>query len=117
MVPVLAGFIAFSIADRREPDAGLIGGMLAVSTGAEFHGGIIAVSWRVMSPGRSSNKLRCRKYGSAEAHRRSFADGQLITSLIMIYVVSAGGEIMESRRRLRSLTPPTPCCWGRSWAA
>ncbi|VAX76710.1 PTS system fructose-specific EIIB'BC component [Serratia symbiotica] len=41
-VPVLAGFIAFSIADRPGLTPGLIGGMLAVSAGAGFLGGIIA---------------------------------------------------------------------------
>ncbi|VUC77337.1 PTS system fructose-specific transporter subunit IIB [Raoultella terrigena] len=42
MVPVLAGFIAFSIADRPGLTPGLIGGMLAVSGGSGFIGGIIA---------------------------------------------------------------------------
>jgi PTS system fructose-specific IIC component len=42
MVPVLAGYIAFSIADRPGLTPGMIGGMLAVSTGAGFIGGIIA---------------------------------------------------------------------------
>ncbi len=42
MVPVLAGYIAFSIADRPGLSPGLIGGMLAVSTGSGFIGGIIA---------------------------------------------------------------------------
>ncbi|ASN85294.1 PTS fructose transporter subunit IIBC [Pectobacterium versatile] len=42
MVPVLAGYIAFSIADRPGLTPGLVGGMLAVSTGAGFLGGIIA---------------------------------------------------------------------------
>ncbi len=42
MVPVLAGYIAFSIADRPGLAPGLIGGMLASSTGAGFIGGIIA---------------------------------------------------------------------------
>lgn len=36
MVPVLAGFIAFSIADRPGLAPGLIGGMLATSAGAGF---------------------------------------------------------------------------------
>ncbi|HBV9997981.1 TPA: PTS fructose transporter subunit IIBC [Klebsiella pneumoniae] len=36
MVPVLAGFIAFSIADRPGLTPGLIGGMLAVSGGSAF---------------------------------------------------------------------------------
>lgn len=49
MVPVLAGFIAFSIADRPGLTPGLIGGMLAVSGGSGFIGGIIAASWPVMS--------------------------------------------------------------------
>ena len=42
MVPVLAGFIAFSIADRPGLTPGLIGGMLASSINAGFLGGIIA---------------------------------------------------------------------------
>ncbi|MFO6426658.1 hypothetical protein ACLBOM_14720 [Escherichia coli] len=42
MVPVLAGYIAFSIADCPGLTPGLIGGMLAVSTGSGFIGGIIA---------------------------------------------------------------------------
>lgn len=42
MVPVLAGYIAFSIADRPGLTPGLIGGMLAVSSGSGFIGGIIA---------------------------------------------------------------------------
>lgn len=42
MVPVLAGFIAFSIADRPGLAPGLIGGFIAASSGAGFIGGIIA---------------------------------------------------------------------------
>ena len=42
MVPVLAGFIAFSIADRPGLTPGLIGGMLAAKIGAGFIGGIAA---------------------------------------------------------------------------
>ncbi|HEU4327021.1 MAG TPA: PTS fructose-like transporter subunit IIB [Roseiflexaceae bacterium] len=42
MVPILAGFIAFSIADRPGLAPGMIGGMLASSIGAGFFGGIIA---------------------------------------------------------------------------
>lgn len=41
-VPVLAGFIAFSIADRPGLTPGLIGGMLAAGVGAGFLGGIAA---------------------------------------------------------------------------
>lgn len=42
MAPVLAGYIAFSIADRPGLAPGLTGGMLAVSTGSGFIGAIIA---------------------------------------------------------------------------
>ena len=42
MVPVMAGFIAYSIADRPGLAPGLIGGMLASSIGAGFLGGIAA---------------------------------------------------------------------------
>lgn len=42
MVPILAGYIAYSIADRPGLTPGLIGGMLAVKTGSGFLGGIIA---------------------------------------------------------------------------
>ena len=42
MIPVLAGFIAYSIADRPGLAPGLVGGMLASQLGAGFLGGIIA---------------------------------------------------------------------------
>ena len=52
MVPALAGFIAFSIADRPGLAPGMIGGLLANTVGAGFLGGIAAgfiagyaVSW------------------------------------------------------------------------
>jgi len=41
-VPVLAAFIAYSIADRPGITAGLVGGMLAQTVGAGFLGGIAA---------------------------------------------------------------------------
>lgn len=42
MVPVLAGFIAFSIAEKPGLAPGLVGGMLASKIGSGFLGGIIA---------------------------------------------------------------------------
>jgi len=42
MVPILAGYIAFSIADRPGLAPGLIGGALASQIGAGFIGGLIA---------------------------------------------------------------------------
>jgi len=42
MVPILAGFIAYSIADRPGIAPGAVGGMLAGTIGAGFLGGIVA---------------------------------------------------------------------------
>lgn len=42
MYPILAGFIAFSIADRPGLVPGMVGGMLAASVGAGFLGGMAA---------------------------------------------------------------------------
>lgn len=42
MVPVLAGYIAFGIADRPGLAPGLVGGALASEIGAGFLGGIVA---------------------------------------------------------------------------
>lgn len=42
MIPVLAGFISYSIAEKPGLAPGLVGGMLASQTGAGFLGGIIA---------------------------------------------------------------------------
>lgn len=41
MIPVLAGYIAYSIADRPGLAPGMIAGMLASSLGAGFLGGIV----------------------------------------------------------------------------
>ena len=41
-MPVLAGFIAYSIADRPGIAPGMIGGMLATKLQAGFLGGIVA---------------------------------------------------------------------------
>nr|WP_295971693.1 fructose-specific PTS transporter subunit EIIC [uncultured Bacillus sp.] len=42
MIPVLAGFIAMSIADRPGFAPGMVGGMLATTGGAGFLGGLVA---------------------------------------------------------------------------
>ncbi len=88
MVPVLAGFIAFSIADRPGLTPGLIGGMLAVSTGAGFLGGIIAGFLAGYVAKFISNKLRLPQ--SMEALKPILIIplvASLITGLVMIYVV------------------------------
>lgn len=97
MVPVLAGFIAFSIADRPGLTPGLIGGMLAVSTGAGFLGGIIAGFLAGYVAGTISSKLRLPQ--SMEALKPILIIplvASLITGLIMIYVVGTPvAKIME----------------------
>lgn len=42
MVPILAGYISFSIADRPGLAPGMVGGMIANTVGAGFLGGIVA---------------------------------------------------------------------------
>ncbi|SDD44466.1 PTS fructose transporter subunit IIC [Actinokineospora iranica] len=42
LVPILAGFIAFGIADRPGLVPGVVGGLLATATGAGFLGGLLA---------------------------------------------------------------------------
>ncbi|MBX9473340.1 PTS fructose transporter subunit IIBC [Yersinia enterocolitica] len=88
MVPVLAGFIAFSIADRPGLTPGLIGGMLAVSTGAGFLGGIIAGFLAGYVAKAISTKLHLPQ--SMEALKPILIIplvASLIVGLVMIYVV------------------------------
>ncbi|PSW21413.1 PTS fructose transporter subunit EIIBC [Photobacterium sanctipauli] len=92
MVPVLAGFIAFSIADRPGLAPGLIGGMLASSTGAGFLGGIVAGFLAGYSAKLVADKVNLPQ--SMEALKPILIIplvSSLITGLIMIYVV--GGPV------------------------
>ncbi len=88
MVPVLAGFIAFSIADRPGLTPGLIGGMLANSANAGFIGGIIAGFIAGYIARLISNKVRLP--ASMEALKPILIIpllASLVTGLLMIYVV------------------------------
>ncbi|MFB9136801.1 PTS fructose transporter subunit IIBC [Vibrio olivae] len=92
MIPVLAGFIAFSIADRPGLAPGLIGGMLASSTGAGFLGGIVAGFLAGYSAKLLSDKIQLPQ--SMEALKPILIIpflASLITGLVMIYVV--GGPV------------------------
>ncbi|WP_283603632.1 PTS fructose transporter subunit IIBC [Serratia proteamaculans] len=97
MVPVLAGFIAFSIADRPGLTPGLIGGMLAVSTEAGFLGGIIAGFLAGYVARFISTKLRLPQ--SMEALKPILIIplvASLIVGLIMIFIVGTPvAKIME----------------------
>ncbi|WP_033577001.1 PTS fructose transporter subunit IIBC [Dickeya chrysanthemi] len=88
MVPVLAGYIAFSIADRPGLTPGLVGGMLAVSTGAGFLGGIIAGFLAGYLARAISNHVTLPQSMSALKPILIIPlFATLITGLIMIYVV------------------------------
>jgi PTS system fructose-specific IIC component len=88
MVPILAGFIAYSIADRPGIAPGMIGGMLAGSIGAGFLGGIVAG----FIAGYSTNWLnKVIKLPSTLAGLKPVLIlpllGAAVTGLLMIYVV------------------------------
>jgi len=88
MVPVLAGFIAFSIADRPGLTPGLIGGMIATSINAGFLGGIIAGFIAGYAAKFLSSKVKLPT--SMEALKPILIIplvASLITGLLMIYVV------------------------------
>ncbi|WP_034915981.1 MULTISPECIES: PTS fructose transporter subunit IIBC [Erwinia] len=88
MVPVLAGFIAFSIADRPGLTPGLIGGMIATSINAGFLGGIIAGFIAGYAAKLIGSKVRLPQ--SMEALKPILIIplvASLITGLLMIYVV------------------------------
>ncbi|ELV8618914.1 PTS fructose transporter subunit IIBC [Vibrio vulnificus] len=92
MIPVLAGFIAFSIADRPGLAPGLIGGMLASSTGAGFLGGIAAGFIAGYSAKFIADKVQLPQ--SMEALKPILIIpfiASLFTGLTMIYIV--GGPV------------------------
>ena len=99
MVPILAGFIAFSIADRPGLAPGLIGGMLASSTGAGFLGGIVAGFLAGYSAKVIADTVQLPQ--SMEALKPILVIpllASLFTGLIMIYVV--GGPVSVAMTEL-----------------
>jgi len=92
MIPVLAGYIAYSIADRPGLAPGMIGGMLASSLGAGFLGGIVAGFLAGYSAKYLSDKVRLPV--TLEALKPILIIplfASLFTGLVMIYVV--GGPV------------------------
>ncbi|MFM9269422.1 PTS fructose-like transporter subunit IIB [Halomonas elongata] len=88
MIPVLAGYIAYSIADRPGIAPGMIGGMLASSIGAGFIGGILAG----FLAGYTAKAVT--RYIKLPASVESLKPiliipllASLVTGLVMIYVV------------------------------
>lgn len=92
MVPVLAGYIAYSIADRPGLAPGLIGGMLASTSGAGFLGGIVAGFLAGYTARLLTDKIRLPEEMSALKPVLVVPLlATLITGLVMIYVV--GGPV------------------------
>ncbi|KOO04336.1 PTS fructose transporter subunit IIBC [Vibrio nereis] len=92
MIPVLAGYIAFSIADRPGLAPGLVGGMLASSTGAGFLGGIAAGFIAGYAAKLIAEKITLPS--SMEALKPILIIpfiATLFTGLVMIYIV--GGPV------------------------
>ncbi|TVV75133.1 fructose-specific PTS transporter subunit EIIC [Sphingomonas solaris] len=88
IVPALAGYIAFSIADRPGIAPGMIGGMLAASLGAGFIGGIAAGFVAGYGTDFLSRTIRLPK--TLEGLKPVLilpVLGTLLTGLVMIYVV------------------------------
>ncbi|KFD18279.1 PTS system fructose-specific IIBC components [Tatumella ptyseos ATCC 33301] len=99
MVPVLAGYIAYSIADRPGLAPGLIAGMLASASGAGFLGGIIAGFLAGYTARFLTRKITLPS--SMEALKPVLVIPLLatvISGLVMIYVV--GGPVSAVMRGL-----------------
>ncbi|MCW2242900.1 fructose-specific PTS transporter subunit EIIC [Azospirillum canadense] len=88
MVPALAGYIAFSIADRPGITPGMVGGLLAANLGAGFLGGIAAGF--IAGYGTAWLNRHIRLHRNLEGLKPVLILpllGSLITGLAMIYVV------------------------------
>ncbi|KPW62758.1 PTS system fructose-specific transporter subunits IIBC [Pseudomonas caricapapayae] len=88
MVPLLAGYIAYSIADRPGLAPGMIGGLLASTLGAGFIGGIVAGFLAGYSAAAINRYARLP--ASVEALKPILIIpllSSLFTGLVMIYVV------------------------------
>jgi fructose PTS system EIIBC or EIIC component len=89
MIPVLAGFIAMSIADRPGFAPGMVGGFLAANGGAGFLGGLIAgflAGYLVVGLKRVFSRLPQSLEGIKPVLLYPLF-GVLITGLVMMYVV------------------------------
>ena len=106
MVPVLAGYIAYSIADRPGLAPGMIGGLLAGSLGAGFIGGIVAGFIAGYSARAIARWVRLPE--SLEALKPILIIpllASLVTGLLMIYVVGTpvAGVLQSLTRFLDSM--------------
>ncbi|MBB3905834.1 PTS fructose transporter subunit IIABC [Anoxybacteroides rupiense] len=89
MIPVLAGFIAMSIADRPGFAPGMVGGFIAANGGAGFLGGLIAgflAGYLVVGLKKAFHKLPAAFEGIKPVLIYPLF-GILITGFIMLYVI------------------------------
>ncbi|WP_413204245.1 PTS fructose transporter subunit IIC [Rhodospirillum sp. A1_3_36] len=98
MVPVLAGYIAYSIADRPGIAPGMIGGMMASSLNAGFLGGIVAGF--IAGYATSFLNRHITLHRNLEGLKPVLILpllGTLVTGLLMIYVIGTPvAEIMAA---------------------
>lgn len=90
LVPVLAGFIASSIADRPGFMPGMVGGLLAANAGAGFLGGLIAgflAGYVTLGVKKSLNWLPTSLEGLKPVLLYPLL-GLFITGLIMVFIVN-----------------------------
>lgn len=95
MVPALAGWLAYSIADRPGIAPGMIGGLVAANLGAGFLGGIAAGFIAGYGTDWLNRKIRLpRNLEGLKPVLILPVLGTLLTGLSMIYVV--GGPVAEA---------------------
>lgn len=95
MVPALAGWLAYSIADRPGIAPGMIGGLVAANLGAGFLGGIAAGFIAGYGTDLLNRKIQLpRNLEGLKPVLILPVLGTLITGLSMIYVV--GGPVAEA---------------------
>ncbi|MEN3165129.1 fructose-specific PTS transporter subunit EIIC [Tistrella mobilis] len=88
MVPALAGYIAYSVADRPGIAPGMIGGMIATQIGAGFLGGIVAGF--IAGYGTAWLNRNIRLHRNLEGLKPVLILpilGSLLTGLLMLFVV------------------------------
>jgi PTS system fructose-specific IIC component len=88
MVPILAGYISYSIADRPGITPGMVGGMLAGSLGSGFLGGIVAGFIAGYGTDWLNRHIKLhRNLDSLKPVLILPVLGSLLVGLLMIYVV------------------------------
>ncbi|MGC5325363.1 PTS fructose transporter subunit IIABC [Brevibacillus sp. SYSU BS000544] len=90
MIPVLAGFIAMSIADRPGFAPGMVGGLIAANSGSGFLGGIIAgfLAGYILVGLRKAFSGLPESLEGIKPMLLYPLFGILLTGLVMIYIIS-----------------------------